>query len=605
MSFLDNPRTARLLARLKSSALKALVRLGRPLLALLGDQPRLRLLLARANRKVGNHVEAFAILSGTPAMPSDDPALLYELSQLYFFDAQPARARAMLMSDVLDHRALMLRARIETESGLLKHGGDSLRELMACPGEYVGRIARAVNMLACHYPALSPDITAFRDVIRDAVLHGSGSITVSARIKLALHSCMVKEARVVHQQAVECDQPIDAGIRAFYSAVVERIDPIRRFTEAAWHNEPGRNATLVGFEGHTTVTIDRDRYDRHRVVEFFIPPAFYRHPAKELANVAAIRQFFGVLLARVARHESAILVPRHQFNWRSCNPLLDGRVISYHTKGKADGRHLRMQEGALAGYSTLDHAGYAGFSSVATDHEQVRRFVRKVPLEDLLRNQGALYDSVVSRNRSKYAQSGPAERIEAPYVFVALQVAIDTVAELAWMSGIELLKHVVREYANRRVAVVVKRHPYCQSMTVQATLRELERAGRIVVSNASIHDLIAGADAVFTVNSGVGLEALIHRKPVVVSGLCEYAYAASPVRDARELASLIERGIPHDDRKALEFLYFYSQRYAFTLDDLARLERRIDEWLDDDPSRHDAAGSARLRVRLLPRKCSS
>lgn len=579
---LDDSRTAKLLAYLKPPALKWLARFGTPLAGLLGDRPRLRLLLAHANRKVGNHVEAFAILSAAPAVSPDDRALLYELSQLFFLDAQPARAREMLASDVLDHRALMLRARIETEGGLLKNGAASLRQLMTCRGRHLGRIARAVNILACHYPALSPDIAAFRHAVRHAVLDDCGSMSVSARIRLALQSCLVEEARVVHARAVERGQPIDPGIRAFYSAVVARIDPIQRFTEAAWHNESGRNAALVGFEGDRKVTIDRDRYDRNRVVEFFIPPAFYRHPAKELANVAAIRQFFGVLLARVARHQGTILVPRHQFNWRACNPLLAGRVISYHTKGEGDGRHLRMQEGALAGYSTLDHAGYAGFSSVAKDHEQVRRFASNVPFEDLLRNQRALYDSVVSGNRSKYAQSHPAERIDAPYVFVALQVAIDTVAELAWMSGMELLKHVVRQYESRGVAVVVKRHPYCQSVTVQATLRELERAGRTIVSNASIHDLIAGANAVFTVNSGVGLEALIHRKPVVVSGLCEYGYAASPVRDAGELAALVERGIPHDDRKALEFLYFYTQRYAFTLDDLARLERRIDAWLDGE-----------------------
>jgi hypothetical protein len=579
-SFLDNPRTARQAARLKSSALKAFVRLATPLSVLLGDQPRLRLLLARANRKVGNHIEAFAILSG--ARGSDNRALLYELSQLYFFDAQSERARDLLTSDVLDHRALMLRARIETESGLLAHGADSLRELMTCRGEYIGRIARSVNIQACHYPALWPDVTAFRDVVRDAVLHDSGSMSISARIKLALHSCMVEEARVVHQQALARGQSIEPGIRAFYSAVVERIDPIRKFTEAAWHNEPGRNTTFLGFEGDRRVTIDRDRYDRHRVVEFFIPPAFYRHPAKELGNVAAIRQFFRVLLARVASHERAILVPRHQFNWRSCNPLLDGRVISYHTKGEGDGRHLRMQEGALAGYSTLDHAGYAGFSSVATDHDQVRRFVSNVPLEDLLRNQRALYESVVSRNKSKYAQSSSMERIPSPYIFVALQVATDVVAELAWMSGIDLLKHLVRLYEGRGTTVVVKRHPYCQSMTVQAVLRELEHAGKIVVSKASIHDLIAGSEAVFTVNSGVGLEALIHRKPVVVSGRCEYSYAATLVSDAGDLESLIAAGIPNDERRALEFLYFYTRQYAFTLNDLARLERRIDDWLKAD-----------------------
>jgi len=43
------------------------------------------------------------------------------------------------------------------------------------------------------------------------------------------------------------------------------------------------------------------------------------------------------------------------------------------------------------------------------------------------------------------------------------------------------------------------------------------------MSDASVHDLISGANAVFTVNSGVGLEALLHGRPVVVTGECDYS----------------------------------------------------------------------------------
>ena len=49
------------------------------------------------------------------------------------------------------------------------------------------------------------------------------------------------------------------------------------------------------------------------------------------------------------------------------------------------------------------------------------------------------------------------------------------------------------------------------------------------MTDAHVHDLISGSQAVFTVNSGVGLEALLLRKPVFVWGRSIYEYASTPL----------------------------------------------------------------------------
>ena len=41
-------------------------------------------------------------------------------------------------------------------------------------------------------------------------------------------------------------------------------------------------------------------------------------------------------------------------------------------------------------------------------------------------------------------------------------------------------------------------------------------------SDASIHDLINHAKAVYTINSGVGFEAMFYNKPIVTFGRIEY-----------------------------------------------------------------------------------
>jgi capsule polysaccharide modification protein KpsS len=42
------------------------------------------------------------------------------------------------------------------------------------------------------------------------------------------------------------------------------------------------------------------------------------------------------------------------------------------------------------------------------------------------------------------------------------------------------------------------------------------------VDNVSIHDLIPQAKAVIVVNSGTGMETLLHKTPIVTFGRCEY-----------------------------------------------------------------------------------
>src|SRR5690606_11683009 len=105
------------------------------------------------------------------------------------------------------------------------------------------------------------------------------------------------------------------------------------------------------------------------------------------------------------------------------------------------------------------------------------------------------------------AQSDEPFSCDGGYVFVPLQMIADEVASLAFIDGLTLVRTLVEVYEGTGVHIVVKRHPYCQSPTVRRTLRRLERQGKILLSNASIHTLIERAEAVYTVNSGVGLEA--------------------------------------------------------------------------------------------------
>ncbi|RJJ95293.1 capsular biosynthesis protein, partial [Escherichia coli] len=89
---------------------------------------------------------------------------------------------------------------------------------------------------------------------------------------------------------------------------------------------------------------------------------------------------------------------------------------------------------------------------------------------------------------------------------------------------------------NTSTKVVVKRHPYCNSIEVEKLINELEKEGKIIVSDSSVHHLIKTSKAVITVNSGVGLETVIHNKPVIITGKSDYYYAATAIaKNGQEL----------------------------------------------------------------------
>jgi Capsule polysaccharide biosynthesis protein len=429
--------------------------------------------------------------------------------------------------------------------------------------------------------------------VREAVGGKFSSLSHSKRLALSMSCRMIEEAQNIHGDAMSRKIPLNRRVKGHYKTVRGLASPVRFLGQLALENERSNGKSLSALiAGHSTTL--SSTCDPDRVVELFIPLAFYDPTAP-----AIVRTVFQILTEKIAERQDVVLVPRQQFNLRSCRPLLQGRTLSYHTRGAYDTRHLRYKDGALLGYISLDHSGYAGFASVATDFEQIRRAVTNVPTDLLYRTRAELYSELVETGKSKLYQPPVNAKVIGPYVFVALQMIDDEAAELAWMPSIELLNQVALLYRGTKITVVVKRHPHCRSASIQAAMLKLEQSGTIVVSDASIHSLIAGAEIVFTVNSGVGLEAMVHGRPVIVSGLCDYSYGVQCVRNAEELALAVEQGGRKQEINALEFLYYYTHRHAFKVSDLGRLGARVDEWLDA-PLHADRPSSARGTGPIVP-----
>lgn len=83
--------------------------------------------------------------------------------------------------------------------------------------------------------------------------------------------------------------------------------------------------------------------------------------------------------------------------------------------------------------------------------------------------------------------------------------------------------------------VYVKLHPLLSSSVAERITKLCAQYCNVHISEASVHDLIAASDVVVSQNSAVGFEALMHKKPVITCGQCDYHHATLISRNERQL----------------------------------------------------------------------
>lgn len=167
----------------------------------------------------------------------------------------------------------------------------------------------------------------------------------------------------------------------------------------------------------------------------------------------------------------------------------------------------------------------------------------------------------IANNESIFEQPEmKAPPVETAYDLFICQVPHDETIRFHSDVSVERALSVVLDYARRtRRTVVVKGHPANpRSMT---PLRDLTMECPMArwVEDISIHTCIAGTDRVFLVNSGSGMEALVHGKPVIRFGHAEYD-SVTP-QSAPNVDALVEVAEgPHDLTVYPAFLHGYLQK---------------------------------------------
>ncbi|KQY13414.1 hypothetical protein ASD31_14745 [Rhizobium sp. Root482] len=262
------------------------------------------------------------------------------------------------------------------------------------------------------------------------------------------------------------------------------------------------------------------------------------------------------------RRRGWAILPRIQAGHRGAVPISsEFPSATWHTTHSGVDGQIHLKVGPLNSHIIIDDRGYSGWSSLA--HKPLAEIISNISRDEAEVQYANLYETLVATGRSKYKQQTEPVPDVGKYIFYPMQVMTDTVARLAHINGLRLLQVLAEWGKMSGYKIIVKRHPKCTVAAVKKAIEREQKAGSIVVSNASIHELIAGAEAVVAVNSGVGAEALIHLKPVITTGDSDYAAATTLTRNEAELAEALSRiGTPLTSSEDIKrFLWTFTKRY--------------------------------------------
>ncbi len=152
-----------------------------------------------------------------------------------------------------------------------------------------------------------------------------------------------------------------------------------------------------------------------------------------------------------------------------------------------------------------------------------------------------LYAAQAVPRTSRYEQ--PEQRVLVPQGCIAVFLQSEShrgVGEALYITMRQMIKVLLSRDDPRQI--VVKPHPRDMDFETLAWLAQKARKDpRLIILPANIHDILSAASVVVTINSAVGIEAMIHSRPVITCGQTDFHHATEVVRRPDDLPAAIAR----------------------------------------------------------------
>jgi len=265
-------------------------------------------------------------------------------------------------------------------------------------------------------------------------------------------------------------------------------------------------------------------------------------------------------------------------------PGFDFRIYPHKTRREVPDGDLFYKELHMPSLFTIDPVGWG------PDHSglQAPPDLSGIDAARAARFCGQLRQEFFATGRSKHRQP-PLRRINpalTPYLLAPLQLPTDdAVMHHSTLSVLDYV-NLLADWAERaRVRVVFKLHPGAETPEIAEAVRRRAVMERYVaVVDENIHALIAGAAGVVVLTSGVGFESLIHGKPVVTLGRCDYRWTTfrASADNLDEAFAYVSEYSPAQRQAAYDFIYFYYHHHAYLATKAAARDsnKRLLEYLE-------------------------
>lgn len=239
------------------------------------------------------------------------------------------------------------------------------------------------------------------------------------------------------------------------------------------------------------------------------------------------------------------------------------------------------------GYTTLDELGYGPYSSITYDKPSFEHYTKEEVNNFYETDVNKWIQSRSNKWFNQFKPIGTEINEEDYYLIVGQCYGDEVVKRHDFGSYKEKVEQIINEISrlDKNRKIVVKLHPYINGENQpmvggfgEYIKNEIEKISSSVVvytGNLSIHDFLPKARCVFISNSGAGIEAMMHNKPIVSWGNPEYHWATYRLIHLSDIIRAIRVEDWFDSFKQQQFLYWYTKHYCFY--DYESCYRRVGE----------------------------
>lgn len=240
----------------------------------------------------------------------------------------------------------------------------------------------------------------------------------------------------------------------------------------------------------------------------------------------------------------------------------DSIFIGWHNHGTTPHTWF-IHPGYVTDYFYFDRTGYSGWSELTEHYEY------DVDVEDVRDEVQEFITHYITNNISRVTPQQNKTLPDEPYVLVLEQRPDDAVADLAY---VDLLTDKVKKaFEGTKYGVCVKPHPLNMEYNYQN-----QEYNWTINEEMGLHELIANATAVYTINSGTGFEALLHGKKVFTAGQCDYHWMTDVLKTDEDVIRSVERvEEPVDQDEITKFIHYCLNKYWMNIHDDSTVERKI------------------------------